>query len=130
MRRIFSVLAGLITGVVIISLVEMANGKLFPLPDGIDFNDKQALKQLMLNMPLGALIMVLSGWVLGSFSGGIVATIVADEKKQRMSLIVGIAFTIATIFNMMSIPHPIWMWVGGMLLILPAALLGNKMASK
>ena len=126
-RNIISVMAGVILGLMIIMGVESAGHSLFPLPQDVEFNDPQMLKQVMHLIPIQALLAVLAAWALGSFGGGWLAARLAPEKPTAHALFVGCVLMLAGIANLFMIPHPLWFTVIGVLLFIPAAWLGSKL---
>lgn len=129
LKRILSIIAGLATAVVVIMIVEAISHALFPVTP-IDMNNKEAMKTFMENLPTGAIAMVLAAWVIGAFFGGMVATLVNKDNGQRNSIVIGIIILVLSILNLIVLPHPIWMWIGAIALIVPAAWAGHKLLLK
>ena len=121
LRSVGSVLLGFIVGTSIILCVEFLNHRIFPLPAGVDSRDPGALSAAMKNIPVGALLIVLVGWTFGTLCGAWVTARTAAQAKVRHGMIVGIFFLGAGIANMLEIPPPIWFWIVGVALFLPAA---------
>jgi hypothetical protein len=125
--KILAVVAGIFVAVVIVFMFEAAGHSFWPPPPGVDVSNPEALKTLMPSIPLGAKVAVIVAWVAGAFGGGLVAARIA--KNARFAWIVGgvqLAFGIAT---MLSIPHPLAMWIAGVLLPMPAAMLGGLLGA-
>lgn len=127
-KRILAVLAGLITGMIVIGLVEYISHQIYPPPADFDYTNKEALAELMKNIPVGALIIVIIAWAAGSFAGGFVASKIGREKGITLGLIVGAILMLAGIINMLMIPHPIAFWIGGLTVYLPFSYWGAKTA--
>ena len=58
-RNVLSIMAGTFVAVVLIALVQAFSHQMYPPPPGTDFSDPEVLAELMMNAPLGALVMVL-----------------------------------------------------------------------
>ena len=125
-------IAGVVVGVVVawltIMLAEFASAPLHPMPAGLDMRDPESVAAFVATLPASALLLVLSGWVLGGLVGGYVAA--GISHKPRPALTVGIVIVIGVIANAVMIPHPMWMTVAGVLLPVPAAWLGAKLATR
>ena len=119
---------GLLTAMVVVSVVEAFGHMFYPVADNIDYNNKELMKAFISSMPFGALVFVVNAWILGAFAGAIVATRMFAEKALMNSIIVGILVLAFTILNMSMIPHPMWMWLSAFLGIIPGAYLGHKIA--
>lgn len=124
-RKILAVIVGIIAGGLVIYLIEMAAQALFPVKFSGDMNDPAALKKMMQNAPAGAMISIAVAWVLGAFSGGLVTGLISKFNKKGLSTITGAVFLVLTLINLVMIPHPIWMWITGIALPIPAALTGG-----
>ena len=90
--------------------------------------DPASVAAFVATLPASALLLVLSGWVLGALVGGYVAARIA--RKPRPALVVGIVIEIGVIANAVMIPHPLWMTIAGVLLPVPAAWLGARLATR
>ncbi|MBL4715766.1 MAG: hypothetical protein COC01_03635 [Bacteroidetes bacterium] len=126
LRNSLSIAAGIITGGILIFLVEKLGHTIYPHPADFDYTDKEALAELIQNAPIGALLFVILAWTVGSFGGGLVASLISNEAKMRKALIVGVVLMLLGIMNMMMIPHPLWFWALGLAVYLPMAYLGGK----
>jgi hypothetical protein len=102
LRSVIAVVVGVLAGVVIVILVEAVGHLLFPPPQGVNIKDPAAL---------GAKLSVLLAWVLGVFGGSIIASVIGRRWAPVPGLVALtlLAFSIET---MLSIPHPLWMWIG------------------
>ena len=122
LRSILAVLAGLVVAWITVSLFEFASMHAFPPPPGVDVRDPQQLASLIAQMPVGALALVLAGWIVGALDGGLVATLIA--KGRVPAVVVGVLVMLGAFLMVAMVPHPMWMSIAGVLLPLPAALFG------
>ena len=130
LRSISAVAAGLVTAFVVIFVIEAIGHVFYPPPADVNMKDPESVKILMENAPTGSLIIVLIGWALGSFVGGLVTAVVALRNKVTHSIITGALLMISGIANMIMLPHPVWMWVAGLLIFIPFAYLGSSYLNK
>jgi hypothetical protein len=125
LRRVLAAIAGLIVGGLVIMLVETAGHRVYPSPPGLDPNNMEALRAAAAAAPAGAKAAVVVAWALGSFAGGLIAARIG--KHLIPALAVGAILMIGGIFNLVMIPSPIWMWIAGLLVFLPASFAGGKL---
>jgi len=111
----------------IVFAVETISTKLYPLPPDTDFSDPDAMGAVMTRLPRAALLVVLLGWGLATVAGAWIAARVGG-RRQGPAWTVGVVLLAAAVFNMLEIPHPLWFWVVGVALFLPAAWLGGRLA--
>jgi MFS family permease len=132
-RSIGAVVAGFVAASVVMMLIEMLNGRvLYPelgkLAEGVA--DKEAIRALMASAPAGAFLVVLSGWVLGSLLGGYLAASISWNAPVGHALVLGGLLTLAGIANNLALPPPGWFWVLSVVVLIPSAYAGARLAPK
>jgi len=128
-RAIGAIVAGVISAFVVITLAELVMSRIYPMPAGATRGNATAMREWISQLPAGAFLLVLCGWALGALAGGFVSAKIERPTSVRRAAIIGGALLAASVLNMMRIPHPIWMWIGAIVLIVPAAILGARVAS-
>jgi hypothetical protein len=128
-RSVVAILGGVIAGVVLISAIQRLGHVFYPQPPDFDLKDHEAVKALMNDMPLGGFLMLLLGYAAGTLGGAWLAAKLAGRARVRHGLVVGLFFLLASVANLVMIPfHPVWFIVVNLLLIMPAAYAGGKLA--
>ena len=131
LRSIAAVVLGFVAASPVMMIVEAINGRvlcpeLAKAAEGV--TDRAAIRALFAGAPTGALLVVIAGWILGSFLGGWVAARVAGRAGLGHGLALGLLLTLAGIANNLMLPPPLWFWVAGLVVMLPAAWAGAKLA--
>jgi len=132
-RSIGAVIAGFVAASAVMMLIEMVNGHvLYPelgkMAEGV--TDKEVIRAMLASAPVGALLVVIFGWVLGSLLGGFLAARIGRNAPERHALILGGLLTLAGIANNLSLPPPAWFWIPTLLVFLPAAYAGARFAPR
>ncbi len=127
LKNIAATIAGILSAIAVVALVQMAGHTIYPQPPGIDKTNPETIANFVDTLPLGALLFVVAGWVLSPFLGAITATVLSGKHSIIPGLAVGLAILLATVANLYAIPHPLWMSVTGIIAPLPAAWLGAKL---
>jgi len=132
-RSVLAVVLGVVLGGATISAVELIGNRLYPLPEGIDPNNLEALRASIPDfpdVPLGWKLMELVAWAFGSAVGGFVAASIARRSPVVHAAAVGAFFWTAAAMNMLGGRHPLWLGLVGVAisLPLPAAYAGAKLA--
>ena len=128
LKRILSVLGGIGVAFLIIMLNESVVMKIYPLPVGIDPNDAEAMKHLII--PVGALVLLMVGYAIASFAAGIVSSMISGRENAQPALIAGGILTVGGIINMIEIPHPWWFMILNVLIYIPFAYRGFMIVKK
>ena len=127
LRKILAIPAGLVAGGIGIFLIQAIGHKIYPLPEGMDPNDMEALKTYVASAPFMALFFVIISYAFGALISGFVSTKVAADFKKIYAIVCGIFFLIQSIYMMYILPTPLWFWVLGIIVWL-LVLAGWKMA--
>lgn len=80
LRSIAAVVIGFVAASIVMMIVETINGRLlYPelakAAEGV--TDRKVVRALLVRAPIGAFLVVISGWILGSLAGGWIAARVA-----------------------------------------------------
>ena len=128
MRDIIAVLVGWIVGMAANGAVVYLNSVvLYPMPDGVTFNDKEGFAAYIETLPLTAFVIVVVAHLSQAFFGGLVAAKISKKRPLAVAMIIGSLSLIGGYINMQSIPLPTWMWIE-MPLYLVAAWLAAYLA--
>lgn len=128
-RTILAVIVGLVVAGLIVAGIETVGHTLNPPPPGTDLTQPGAMETLMASLPTTALVIIVLAWALGSIGGGFTAAKISRQHKRGAALAVGIAMVLLVASNFFVIPHPLWMMVVGVLVPIPLALVGRKLAT-
>lgn len=109
------------------ALVEGISARLYPLPTGIDYSDRNAIAAAIGSLPLGALMIVVVAWALGALAGACTAVYVG--RHRVLGILVGVVLLAGAVGNLLAIPHPGWMWIAALVAISAATLGGTRMAA-
>lgn len=121
-------MAGMLVAVTVVTLCDSAAGALHPLPPGFDMTDMAQMKSHAGAAPTAALLVVLLGWILAPFAGGLVASRIAARSRKQYAWIIAGVLLAATLANLLAIPHPIWMVVGALAGVPAAGWLAARLA--
>lgn len=127
-RIILAVVLGILATSIVVGLVQQLGHYLYPLPEGADPNNPEAIKEYVENAPFMAIFFVILSYAAAAFVGGFVATFIAGDRKKIYAICIGILFLATSIYMMTIIPSPIWFWILG-ILSWSLVLAGWKMAT-
>ncbi len=132
-RSILAVVVGFVLASVVMMAVEAVNGRLLYPELGraaAGMTDRQAIRQLLAAAPVGAFLVVILGWALGSAAGGFAAASIGARSPLGHALAVGVLLTLGGIANNLMLPPPLWFWIVGLIVFLPAAYVGSRLAPR
>lgn len=129
LRTVLGVLAGLVVAMLLIFGLEFIGMAMFPPPPGMVLQNETDLARLVAESSTGKKAWVVFGWAFASFAGGWLAAWIGHHHRRIAALAVAVFIVAGTLMNAMVIPHPVWMNVLGVLLPVPMALLGAKLAT-
>jgi hypothetical protein len=123
-KYVLPVVVGAMSGIILITLGEMGIQHIYPLPAGIHLNDKPALAAAMSQMPFNAFLLLLVNYLICSFVAGIASSLVAGRRTAQPAVVVGIALTLAGLFNSVTLPQPLSFSIISIVAYLPMAYAG------
>lgn len=126
MRNFGAGLLGVIISMALVWIVEKTGHLVYPPPTDLNFADPDAMRAYIDTLPLGALLFVAAAWFIGTLCGTCAACAIGTAKPVIFAGVVGGLMLIATIVNLVMIPHPMWFSVLGIVGIAVAAWLGTK----
>ena len=125
-RNIIAVVVGVIVGMVFnMAVVILNTAVLFPVPEGFNWNDPEAVGAYFTDLPLTAFLVVLVAHLGQAFFGGLVAALISRNAAMTVAMIIGVLSMLAGIANMMMVPNPAWMWIEVPLYLVAAWLAGR-----
>ena len=127
-RKVSSIMFGLIIAVTLVIVVQMIGHALYPPPAGTDFNDPESVRAMMDSVSPMSLVIVIVSYVLGTFGGGLLAALVARETPALYAAVIAAFVMLGTILNLFSIPHPLWFSVSAVVSIVATALITGRIA--
>jgi hypothetical protein len=130
-KNIIAVVVGVVSGLVLIGLVQYAIGQLSPLPEGVDPNDYEQLSAYLRQAPTSKFLLIILSYFTGAIMSGFVsAGIKGTSNPKLLAYVSGSILLGFGILNMLMLPHPIWFWILSSLIYLPGAYLGYLLTIK
>ncbi len=127
-RDILAALAGIAIAVLIVFIATELNHTVYPPPPQLDFSDPDALRPFIATLPIGAFLLLMGGWVVGTFVGSVIAGRIGTAKPWVYPAIVGGLVFTATVANLLAIPHPLWFSITALIGIVASAWLSTRVA--
>ncbi|GAB5406046.1 MAG: hypothetical protein Aurels2KO_42770 [Aureliella sp.] len=124
LRNCFAAIVGIVTGGLAVLLIESLSSLAHPKPDYIDLSDADAMRDWIQSLPLTAFAAVLAAWSVGAFVGVWVARMLSANRSIWPAIVAGAFLLLATIGNLVMIPHPLWFAVLGIAVYPVFGLLG------
>lgn len=113
MRIAIAIVVGIVTAFLTVAVVEQLVTLLYPFPPDFDMNRPEDVVRITEVVPTPGLVMVVGGWLLGTIAGGWVARAIS-RRGWTVWAIAGVMLA-TCLLNLLMIAHPLFMWVGGML---------------
>ncbi|RDX35347.1 hypothetical protein DZA37_00985 [Kangiella sp. HD9-110m-PIT-SAG06] len=127
-KQILAVMVGVVVGGLAIYGIESINMVRFPWPENLSMEDEAAFAEYVSSLPVDAFITVIIAHAVGSFISGFVCCRITPSKHLLFGTICGVLFLLAGIMNLIMIPHPLWFMIVDVLVFVPFAWLGAKLA--
>ena len=130
LRSAVAIVSGVLVAFLIIMGAEGINAAIYPVPAGVDLSDTNAMKQYAASLPASAFLLLLAGWGLGALLGGWIAARVARRSPRAHAMIVAVLLLCGGVANMLMLPHPLWVWIAGIVAFLAGGCIGGRLAER
>ncbi len=130
MRNLLGAIVGIAVALGTILLFDWIAHFLHPVPEDFDKTDSSAIAAHIQAAPIEALIVLVSGWFIAAFDGVFLACLIGHAKRYLFAIPIGGLVLVATVSNLILIPHPVWVTAAGPILIILAAWLATLVAPK
>ena len=128
LRRIGGFFAGLIIAFVIVQIAEMGVHSMHPFPPGMNTKDFNEIKKFVATLPVSAFILVLTGWLVGTFAGTFTAARLSRTATSGYVL-TAVLFG-AGVLNSIIIPQPMWFSIVSYIIYLVAGIAGTRLGAR
>jgi len=132
LRAILSIVAGVVAAFAIVMLGDMLSQAVAASSAGAppaDLSDRTAIEAYMSGLPVTVFLIMLAGWTIAAFVAAFVAARFG-RKGAWPGWVAAALFFCATAANLLLIPHPMWMTVAGIVLVIAAGWAGARLGSK
>lgn len=129
-RSFLAVVGGMAAAVLIVILMDNLGAMIHPLPAGFDPRQTAQVNAHIATAPLGAMLVMVSGWVLAPFIGGVVASRLSGRPGGTYAWAIALLFLSTTLVNLGTYVHPPWMWLVATAGIPGAGWLAAKLAPR
>ena len=126
-RIVLGLLCGLVVAGISIFIVEALGHAIYPPPADIDIHNPEAWRAIMASMPLMAFVLVLVAWLLGALAGAWVAVRMVARPTVWPGIAIGVAILAGIGYNLVILPHPVWMLPAALVLVPLSAWLGASL---
>ena len=110
-RNICAVLVGLVAGMVFNMLIVMLSMVLYPMPEGVGWNDREGLAAYIETLPATAFLIVMLAHLGQAFFGGWIAALISRKNPMLVAMVIGVLSMLAGLYNLSTLPAPAWMWI-------------------
>ncbi len=128
LRNVFAGVAGIATAVIVVFLIERLGHSIYPPPIDLDYSDVDAIRTFYSQLPLLALLFPMIAWIVGTFTGTLLACYLGTASTMTFAGVVGTLMLAATISNLILIPHPLWFSILAVVAVAGAAWLAMQLA--
>lgn len=105
---------GVLAGGTVVAAIEGVSSLMYPLPEGLDVNDREAMAAHVATLPTAAFLFVLSAWSAGAWVAAVVSRLVTPERGMVPAIVAVFLLWLGGLANLLMLPHPIWMWPVGL----------------
>ena len=130
LRSVLGALIGIATAVATVMLMDFLSHSIYPPPAGIEIVDTEAMNTYLASALVGALAIVLAGYLMATFDGVFVACLIGRAQPFIYALVIGVMMLAATASNLLMLRHPTWFSVSAIVGIVLSAWLASLFVTR
>ena len=128
LRYVGAMLAGMIAAFALVGSAEAIVHVLYPPPPGTNMDDFEQVKRFVAALPVGAYLLVLAGWLIGTFVATWLAAKIARDPIA--GYVVGMLLLALGIVNAVKIPQPVWFSIVSFAIYIGATVVGARSGTR
>jgi hypothetical protein len=128
LRRVGAVIAGMIIAFLLVAGAEGIAHMIYPPPPGMNNQNMNQVKAYIATLPLSAMLVVLTGWLIATFVATWLAARIAGTPVP--GYIVGALLLCAGIANAFLIPQPVWFSIASIVIYIGATWVGARAGAR
>ncbi len=125
-RSVLAIVLGFLGASVFIMASQQILVMIHPPPQGVYEFDEQVTNEYYKNLSVLELVLLLVGYLLGTFAGAGLAARITSWGRLAHGLIIGALLLSYDISFMNRFEHPRWFWIVSIALLLPTAYAGAQ----
>ncbi len=129
-RAIAAIFVGFATAMFLMTILGQLRNSIYPLPEGMDMKDAEAMGQYLANVPVGYHLMSLAAYGLAAFGGGLGACSMSKENPLFFTFVVGGAVLMLVSKALRATDYPSWFNVACVVGIVVAMVLSVTVAKR
>jgi len=129
-RNITAAITGIVTAFLLVMLIEMLGHSVYPPPPGLSVDDMDAIRAYIETAPVGALLFPALAYIVASFCGTLLACYIGTAKPIIYGTVVGGLMLVATVANLIMIPHPLWFSATAVIGIVASTWFATRISQK
>ena len=131
LRNILAILIGILIGNIVNGSIIMISPSVIPPPPGADFMTEEGLKAAMVMMEPKHFLMPWLAHALGTFTGALVAVLIAASYKKTFAYVIAGLFILGGIYMVIILPSPLWFTLVDLgLAYFPMAFIAFKLGAR
>jgi hypothetical protein len=131
LRNILAIVIGLLIGNIVNGSIIMISPSVIPPPPGADFMTEEGLKAAMSMMEPRHFLMPWLAHALGTFTGALVAVLIAASYQKTFAYVIAGLFMLGGIYMVIILPSPLWFTLVDLgLAYFPMAFIAVKLGAR
>jgi hypothetical protein len=119
-RTLVAIISGVLIAGFFILIFEEIGHRIFPAAIKLDLNNKD---KYMDSVPFMGKMMVVISWLIGTLVGSVFTLFIDGRQSFKPGFLVAFLLQLFAVYNLISIPSPLWMWIASFMVFVPISYL-------
>jgi len=129
LQFISAVFVGVLMGSLVIWLMQLLQNNLFPVDKNL-LPAEATFTEIINQAPTAAIALIVFGYALGSFVGGLLAQLIFRSSKMIEALTTGVSLCALGAASLLALQPPVWFTIICLATFIPAAYFGGWIIRK
>jgi NhaP-type Na+/H+ or K+/H+ antiporter len=129
LQFIAAVFVGVLIGSLVIWLMQLLENNLFPIDKNL-LPAEATFTEIINQAPSTAIVLIVFGYALGSFVGGLLAQLIFRSSKMIEALTTGVSLCALGAVSLSALQPPVWFMAVCLATFIPAAYFGGWLVRK
>lgn len=130
-KNILAVFVGLISGIILMVLIQSLGKHFVPVEEAVDIQSEEAMRNYVASLPKQAYYWLIASHAWGAAMAAFMTTRIAAYDQTRMGYLAAFVMLLFTLVMILSVPgYPSWVIISDIIVLIVLGLLASRVGGR